>query len=61
VLIVPEDELSTPSLGITQEILFNLKTLLETKLSTPSLGITEPDSGIFQLSAAFCRGAPSHK
>jgi hypothetical protein len=29
--------------------------------STPSLGITEPDSGIFQLSAAFCRGAPSHK
>ena len=30
-------------------------------LSTPSLGITEPDSGIFRLSAAFCRGAPSHK
>ena len=35
--------------------MFNLKTLLETKLSTPSLGITEPDSGIFRLSAAFCR------
>ena len=32
-----------------------------TRLSTPSLGITEPDSGIFLLSAAFCRGAPSHK
>jgi hypothetical protein len=31
------------------------------KLSTPSLGITEPDSGIFRLSAAFCRGTPSHK
>jgi hypothetical protein len=30
-------------------------------LSTPSLGITEPDSGIFRLSAAFCRGAPSHR
>ena len=30
-------------------------------LSTPSLGITEPDSGIFRLSAAFCRGTPSHK
>jgi hypothetical protein len=31
------------------------------RLSTPSLGITEPDSGIFRLSAAFCRGALSHK
>jgi hypothetical protein len=31
------------------------------KLSTPSLGITEPDSGIFRLSAAFCRGASSHR
>ena len=31
------------------------------QLSTPSLGITEPDSGIFRLSAASCRGAPSHK
>jgi hypothetical protein len=30
-------------------------------LSTPSLGITEPDSGIFRLSAAFCRGTPSHR
>jgi hypothetical protein len=30
-------------------------------LSTPSLGITEPDSGIFRLSAAFCRGSSSHK
>ena len=29
--------------------------------STPSLGITEPDSGIFRLSAAFCRGTSSHK
>ena len=34
---------------------------VKTKLSTPSLGITEPDSGIFRLSAAFCRGTPSHK
>ena len=33
----------------------------EIALSTPSLGITEPDSGIFRLSAAFCRGSPSHK
>jgi hypothetical protein len=30
-------------------------------LSTPSLGITEPDSGIFRLSAAFCRGTSSHE
>jgi hypothetical protein len=30
-------------------------------LSTPSLGITEPDSGIFRLSAAFCRGTSLHK
>jgi hypothetical protein len=30
-------------------------------LSTPILGITEPDSGIFRLSAAFCRGTLSHK
>ena len=30
-------------------------------LSTPSLGITEPDSGIFRLSAAFCRGPLSHE
>ena len=30
------------------------------ELSTPSLGITEPDSGIFRLSAAFCRGTSSH-
>ena len=29
-------------------------------LSTPSLWITEPDSGIFRLSAAFCRGTSSH-
>ena len=33
----------------------------DAELSTPSLGITEPDSGIFRLSAAFCRGTPSHK
>jgi hypothetical protein len=38
-----------------------LQRLLQHLLSTPSLGITEPDSGIFRLSAAFCRGAPSHK
>jgi hypothetical protein len=31
------------------------------RLSTPSLGITEPDSGIFRLSAAFCRGISSHR
>ena len=34
---------------------------LTSELSTPSLGITEPDSGIFRLSAAFCRGTSSHK
>ena len=33
----------------------------EEELSTPSLGITEPNSGIFRLSAAFCRGTSSHK
>jgi hypothetical protein len=53
--------LSTPSLGITQ-----LQAEIEAEggkaqLSTPSLGITEPDSGIFRLSAAFCRGTSSHK
>jgi hypothetical protein len=51
--------LSTPSLGITLERKA-LQAVLAI-LSTPSLGITEPDSGIFRLSAAFCRGAPSHK
>ena len=39
------------------ELLLELWSLL----STPSLGITEPDSGIFRLSAAFCRGTSSHK
>ena len=34
---------------------------LQALLSTPSFGITEPDSGIFRLSAAFCRGTSSHK
>ena len=53
--------LSTPSLGITRmrtcaPMIYHLFLL-----STPSLGITEPDSGIFRLSAAFCRGAPSHR
>ena len=52
--------LSTPSLGITFKIVvddgYNYY-----MLSTPSLGITEPDSGIFRLSAAFCRGTLSHK
>jgi hypothetical protein len=49
----PSPKLSTPSLGIRDfSIYFRM-------LSTPSLGITEPDSG--RLSAAFCRGAPSHK
>jgi hypothetical protein len=38
-----------------------LKVTEEMFLSTPSLGITEPDSGIFRLSAAFCRGTSSHK
>ena len=41
------------------DIIVLLGDLIE--LSTPSLGITEPDSGIFRLSAAFCRGASSHK
>jgi len=40
---------------------FNVAKWVWGPLSTPSLGITEPDSGIFRLSAAFCRGAPSHK
>ena len=53
------DDLSTPSLGITRELSIELANNLE--LSTPSLGITEPNSGIFRLSAAFCRGSPSHK
>ena len=61
----PEDyeivkALSTPSLGITAREAF-IDWLLKSVLSTPSLGITEPDSGIFRLSAAFCRGTPSHK
>ena len=51
--------LSTPSLGIT--ISPEDLALRRSTLSTPSLGITEPDSGIFRLSAAFCRGASSHK
>ena len=55
--------LSTPSLGITgsQEGEGGRVRGIAEDLSTPSLGITEPDSGIFRLSAAFCRGAPSHK
>jgi hypothetical protein len=58
----PRNILSTPSLGITAEALvFTIRASDELILSTPSLGITEPDSGIFRLSAAFCRGAPSHK
>ena len=53
--------LSTPSLGITFAGLFSRISSRILPLSTPSLGITEPDSGIFRLSAAFCRGALSHK
>jgi hypothetical protein len=54
--------LSTPSLGITGRKSPSRKERnVRRKLSTPSLGITEPDSGIFRLSAAFCRGALSHK
>ena len=53
--------LSTPSLGITCGLLSNRAQKVQFMLSTPSLGITEPDSGIFRLSAAFCRGTPSHK
>jgi hypothetical protein len=51
--------LSTPSLGITLRIPSSRRS--GRNLSTPSLGITEPDSGIFRLPAAFCRGTPSHK
>ena len=53
--------LSTPSLGITW--VYEREEVEEflNRLSTPSLGITEPDSGIFRLSAAFCRGTLSHK
>ena len=51
--------LSTPSLGITG--VSKTSNVSEGyQLSTPSLGITEPYSGIFRLSAAFRRGAPSH-
>jgi hypothetical protein len=53
--------LSTPSLGITVVLPRVALGSHHRRLSTPSLGITEPDSGIFRLSAAFCRGAPSHK
>ena len=53
--------LSTPSLGITWNGWEVDETGFASFLSTPSLGITEPDSGIFRLSAAFCRGTPSHK
>ena len=52
--------LSTPSLGITGSAV-SLTFGFPVVLSTPSLGITEPDSGIFRLSAAFCRGTSSHK
>jgi hypothetical protein len=51
--------LSTPSLGITR--FPEAVSISRRYLSTPSLGITEPDSGIFRLSAAFCRGTLSHK
>ena len=54
-------ELSTPSLGITFLMPEGSEENLQLYLSTPSLGITEPDSGIFRLSAAFCRGTSSHK
>ena len=53
--------LSTPSLGITGCSALRGARITLSILSTPSLGITEPYSGIFRLSAAFCRGAPSHK
>ena len=77
--------LSTPSLGITSELIrmaidrfyreypFNSlsrdhatlrrkSAMLSKRLAFQlSLGITEPDSGIFQLSAAFCRGTSSHR
>ena len=50
------------SLSRDHETFFALITMaLGILLSTPSLGITEPDSGIFRLSAAFCRGTFSHK
>ena len=55
------DELSTPSLGITSITYKQRSVSIANILSTPSLGITEPDSGIFRLSAAFCRGTSSHK
>jgi hypothetical protein len=58
---VEHSALSTPSLGITGSLLVLYQSNAGNRLSTPSLGITEPDSGIFRLSAAFCRGAPSHK
>jgi hypothetical protein len=55
--------LSTPSLGITWDLYDYIidYRCSNCGLSTPSLGITEPDSGIFRLSAAFCRGTSSHK
>ena len=57
---VDGNQLSTPSLGITGIKRVQERLLLGLFLSTPSLGITKP-SGIFRLSAAFCRGTPSHK
>ena len=51
--------LSTPSFGITFKNFLGAAAEF-VKLSTPSFGITEPDSGIFRLSAAFCRGTSSH-
>ena len=54
-------KLSTPSFGITRMICdANSFYTWIYELSTPSFGITEPDSGIFRLSAAFCRGTSSH-
>ena len=58
--VINDGFLSTPSLGITNAWILLSVSWVKSRLSTPSLGITEPYSGIFRLSAAFRRGAPSH-
>jgi hypothetical protein len=50
----PFNSLSRDHFLLRKDDVFHYLTIL----STPSLGITEPYSGIFRLSAAFCRGSP---
>ena len=54
-------KLSTPSLGITVDILINSLISGQEVFNSLSRDHCESDSGIFRLSAAFCRGTSSHK